>query len=79
MTRYDCVPTHTARCSGITNMYLSHEFTILQMMHISGHKIPKTFMDYLKLLSNEVADEIDAIAKEVKTIYLKYVLKHKPT
>ncbi len=47
MTRYDCVPTHTARCSGITNMYLSHEFTILQMMHISGHKIPKTFMDYL--------------------------------
>ncbi len=41
MTRYDCVTTHTARCSGITNMYLSHKFTSLQMILVSGHKTQK--------------------------------------
>ena len=36
------VTTHTARRSGITNMYLSHKFTIVQMMHVSAtrHKRP---------------------------------------
>ena len=67
MPRYNCVTTHTARRSGITNMYLSHKYTILQMMHVSGHKTQKTFMDYIKLSSDEIADEIDAIANGAKT------------
>ena len=58
MPRYNCVTTHTARRSGITNMYLTHKYTILQMMHVSGHKTQKTFMDYIKLSSDEIADEI---------------------
>ena len=62
--RYNCVTTHTARQSGITNMYLSHKYTILQMMHVSGHKTQKTFMDYIKLSSDEIADEIAAIENE---------------
>ncbi len=62
MPRYACVTTHTARRSGITNMYLTHKYTIVQMMHVSGHKTQKTFMDYIKLSSDEIADEIDAIA-----------------
>jgi len=62
MPRYNCVTTHTARRSGITNMYLSHKYTIVQMMHVSGHKTQKTFMDYIKLSSDEIADEIAAIA-----------------
>ena len=66
MPRYNCVTTHTARRSGITNMYLSHKFTIVQMMHVSGHKTQKTFMDYIKLSSDEIADEIDAIANPNK-------------
>lgn len=66
MPRYNCVTTHTARRSGITNMYLSHKYTILQMMHVSGHKTQKTFMDYIKLSSDEIADEIDAIANGAK-------------
>ena len=53
MPCYDCVTTHTARRSGITNMYLSHKFTIVQMMHVSGHKTQKTFMDYIKLSSDD--------------------------
>ncbi|MBD5379674.1 MAG: hypothetical protein HDR74_07295 [Bacteroides sp.] len=35
-----------------------HKYTILQMMHISGLKTPKTFMDYIKLSSEEIADEL---------------------
>lgn len=62
--RYDCVTSHTARRTGITNMYLSHKYTILQMMHVSGHKTQKTFMDYIKLSSEEIADEIAAKSKK---------------
>lgn len=53
--RYACVTSHTARRSGITNMYLSHRYTMLQMMHVSGHKTQKTFMEYIKLSSKEIA------------------------
>ena len=53
MSRYNCVPTHTEYRSGITNMYLTHKYTIVQMMHVSVHKIQKTFMDYIKLSSDD--------------------------
>lgn len=56
--RYECVTSHTARRTGITNMYLSHRYTILQMMHVSGHKTQKTFMDYIKPSSEEIAEEM---------------------
>lgn len=36
------------------------------MMHVSGHKTQKTFIDYIKLSSDEITDEIDAIANGVK-------------
>ena len=62
--RYDSVMNLTARRTGITNMYMSHKHTILQMMHVSGHKTQKTFMDYIKLSSEEVADEIAAMSKK---------------
>ena len=62
--RYDCVTSHTARRTGITNMYLSHKYTILQMMHVSGHKTQKTFMDYIKLSFEEIADEIASMTKK---------------
>ena len=35
-------------------MYLSHKFTIVRMMHVSGRKTQKTFMDYIKLSSDEL-------------------------
>ena len=57
--RYNCVTSHTALRPGITNMYLSHKYTILQMMHVSGHKTQKTFMDYIKLSSEEIADDLN--------------------
>ena len=50
--------SHTARRSGITNLYLRGTFDNFQMMSISGHKDEKTFSDYIKLSSDEVADII---------------------
>lgn len=69
LPRYACVTTHTARRSGITNMYLSHRYSMLQMMHVSGHKTEKTFRDYIKLSSDEIADEIDAIASSTDGLF----------
>lgn len=33
---------------------------------VSGHKTQKTFLDYIKLSSDEIADEIDAIVNGAK-------------
>ena len=66
MPRYACVTSHTARRSGITDMYLLYKYTIVQMMQVSGHKPQKTIVDYIKLSSDEIADEIDAIANPAK-------------
>ncbi len=65
--RYDCVTSHTARRTGITNIYLRHKYTILQMMNVSDHKTQNRFMDYIKLSSDEKADEIDTIANGTKS------------
>lgn len=65
--RYELVSSHTARRSGITNLYLTGRYDELQMMSISGHKDSKTFREYIKLSSYEIADriaEIDARAKD---------------
>ena len=56
--RYELVSSHTARRSGITNLYLSGNFDTYQMISISGHRDEKTFYEYIKLSSDEVADSI---------------------
>ena len=61
--RYDLVSSHTARRSGITNLYLTGLFDSFQMMSVSGHKDEKTFNEYIKLSSDEIAD---AIAKKIE-------------
>ena len=62
--RYDCCSTHTARRSCITNLYKSGLFTTRQMMSISGHSTEKIFFEYVKLSSDELADEISRIQDE---------------
>ena len=52
------VTSHTARRSGITNLYLTGLFDTVQMMSISGHKNQRTFFDYIKLSSDEIDDRI---------------------
>ena len=65
--RYELVSSHTARRSGITNLYLSGNFDTYQMMSISGHRDEKTFYEYIKLSSDEVADSIAKKKEEHKT------------
>lgn len=64
--RYKLVSSHTARRSGITNLYLSGNFDTYQMMSISGHRDEKTFYEYIKLSSDEVADSIAQKKEEHK-------------
>ena len=56
--RYELVTSHAARRSDITHLYLSGKFDIYQMMHVSGHKEAKTFREYIKLSSDEIAEQI---------------------
>ncbi len=58
--RYELVTTHTARRTGITNLYLTGKFDVYQMMHISGHTEAKTFREYIKLSDEEIAEGIAA-------------------
>lgn len=39
---WELVCSHTARRTAITNMYLSHQFTLQQIMSVSGHKKEET-------------------------------------
>ncbi|MCM1142347.1 MAG: hypothetical protein NC221_01685 [Duncaniella sp.] len=48
---------------------IAHKYNTLQMMSVSGHKTHKTFMDYIKLSSEEIADEIAALAKKDNEIW----------
>lgn len=66
--RYDLVSSHTARRSGITNLYLSGRFDMFQMMSVSGHKDQRTFLDYVKLSSDEIADRIASTASNKKAV-----------
>lgn len=56
--RYEMVSSHTARRSGITNLYLTGEFDHFEMMSLSGHREFKTFVEYVKLTKDEIADNI---------------------
>ena len=51
--QYDCEISNPTLPTGTTNLHLSHKYTILQMMHVSGHKTQKTFMGYIKLSSDD--------------------------
>lgn len=56
--RWELVASHTPRRTAVTNMYLSGNYTIGQMMYVSGHKKEKTFYNYIKLSKDEFADNV---------------------
>lgn len=56
--KWKCVSCYTSRRTAITNMYLSGQFTMRQMMSVSGHKKEETFMKYVRLSLDEKADEV---------------------
>lgn len=56
--RWEMVSLHTARRTFITNVYLSHKFSIEFMMKLSGHKKYDTFKKYVRMSLDEYADDI---------------------
>ena len=64
--RYELVSSHTARRSRTTNLYRSGNYDTHQMISISGHRDEKTFYEYIKLSSDEVADSIAQKKEEHK-------------
>ena len=64
--KYETICTHSARRSGITNLYKSRLFTTLQLMSISGHKTESNFFLYISQSSEELADEIAGIMERAK-------------
>ncbi len=66
---YGCVTCQTTRRTGITNICLSHKYTILQMMHLSGHKTQEAFMDSINLSSEEIGDENVSMSKKESYVW----------
>lgn len=64
--KYSLISTHSARRSGITNLYKSHLFNTRQLMSISGHKTESSFYLYISESADELADEIAAIMEKAK-------------
>lgn len=64
--KYDLISTHSARRSGITNLYKSKLFTTRQLMSISGHKTESSFYLYIAESADELADEIAEILDKAK-------------
>lgn len=64
--KYELVTSHSARRSGITNLYRSGLFNTRQMMSISGHKSEASFFLYIAESSDELADEIAGIMEAAK-------------
>lgn len=62
--RWELVSSHTARRTAITNMFLSGNYTIGQMMYVSGHKKEKTFNNYVKLSLDEFADNVASASSD---------------
>jgi integrase len=54
----DCISSHTARRSYITNKYLEGVRPFL-LMKITGHKTEKSFFTYLKLSKDEAAKQLE--------------------
>lgn len=64
--KYELISTHSARRSGITNLYKTRMFSNLQIMSISGHATEAIFRSYISQSSDELAEEIDKIIKAEK-------------
>ena len=62
--KWELVSSHTARRTAITNMYLSGNYSIQQIMSVSGHKKEKTFKNYIKLSLDDYADDLASVSAD---------------
>lgn len=60
---WECISSHTARRSGLTNYYLEG-VPVIDLMKISGHKTEKAFLTYIKVSKLETAKRVGAHIKK---------------
>ena len=58
--KYELVTTHTARRTGVTNLYKTGLLDTRDMMAISGHQTERVFEHYVRMTASEKADRIMA-------------------
>lgn len=58
--KYEMITSHTARRSGVTNLYKEGVLDTREMMSISGHQSESVFEEYIKVSRSEQADKIAA-------------------
>lgn len=56
--RWQLISSHTARRSGATNLYNTGRLRIQDLMQITGHKTEKSFMRYIKVTKEEMANQV---------------------
>ena len=58
--KYELITTHTARRSGVTNLYKTGLLNTREMMSISGHQTERVFENYIRVGTSEQASRIAA-------------------
>ena len=56
--KYECVSTHTARRSGITNLVLTDKYSLYKIQQIAGHSSVDQTEQYIKLSGEDIAEHI---------------------
>lgn len=64
--KWELIGTHTARRSGVTNLYKTGLLNTREMMSISGHQTEKVFEHYIKVGTSEQASRIAAKVKKAQ-------------
>lgn len=60
---YQCISSHTARRSALTNYYLEG-FPVIDLMKISGHTTEKSFLRYIKISKLDAAKRLQVHIKK---------------
>ena len=68
---WECISSHTARRSAITNWY-NQQFPMILLMQISGHKSTTSFIKYVKTSKLQSAQKLSA---HIKDNWSKHLLK----
>lgn len=56
---WECISSHTARRSAITNWYNQNALEMVHLMHISGHKSTASFIKYVKTSKLQSAQKLN--------------------
>ena len=80
--KYECVSTHTARRSGITNLVLTGNLDNYDIQNIAGHKSVKQTEGYCKATGDDIAERLtrktdkESVSKVLESMSKKELLEY---